>query len=67
MKALKYIIGIGIMVLLFSGCDDVDDMPPRLVDMTTSFVMPATPRLTIAERDIIQARKDAYTKALEDN
>ena len=64
MKALKYIIGIGIMVLLLSGCDDVDDMPPRLADISTTFIMPALPRLTNAERAVIQERRD---EALEEN
>ncbi len=64
MKVLKYIIGIGAVILLFSGCDDIDDMPPRLADISTTFIMPARPRLTNAEREIIQARIDAYNEAL---
>ena len=65
MKALKYIIGI--MVLVLSGCDDVDDMPPRLADISTTFIMPALPRLTNAERAVIQERRDAYNEAMEEN
>ena len=42
---------------MFTGCDDVDDTPPRLVDMKTEFVLPAPSRLTNAEQDIIQAKE----------
>lgn len=65
MKALKYIIGIGLAIFVFCGCDDVDDdMPPRIDDIRTTFIMPAPTRLTNAERDIVQARKDAYNEAI---
>ena len=52
MRTLKYTLGLGLFVLLFASCDDVDDTPPRLVDMKTEFVLPAPSRLTNAERDI---------------
>ncbi|WP_018336850.1 hypothetical protein [Butyricimonas synergistica] len=64
MKILKYIIGIGLIALLFGGCDDVDDMPPRIDDIRTTFILPAQSRLTNAERDIVQARIDAYKEAI---
>ena len=32
MRTLKYVLGLGLFMLLFTGCDDVDDTPPRLVD-----------------------------------
>ena len=41
MRTLKYTLGLGLFVLLFASCDDVDDTPPRLVDMKTEFVLPA--------------------------
>lgn len=36
MRTLKYTLGLGLFVLLFASCDDVDDTPPRLVDMKTN-------------------------------
>ena len=65
MRTLKYTLGLGLFVLLFASCDDVDDTPPRLVDMKTEFVLPAPSRLTNAERDIIQAKRDASQEAIE--
>jgi len=62
MRTLKYTLGLGLFVLLFASCDDT---PPRLVDMKTEFVLPAPSRLTNAERDIIQAKRDAYQEAIE--
>jgi len=64
MRTLKYVLGLGLFMLLFTGCDDVDDTPPRLVDMKTEFVLPVPSRLTNAERDIIQAKRDAYEEAI---
>ena len=64
MRTLKYMLGLGLFVLLFASCDDVDDTPPRLVDMKTEFVLPAPSRLTNAERDINQAKRDAYQEAI---
>ena len=55
MRTLKYVLGLGLFMLLFTGCDDVDDTPPRLVDMKSDLVLPAPSRFTYAERDIIQA------------
>ena len=65
MKTLKYILVIGLVALAFGGCDDVDDMPPRIDDIRTTFIIPAPTRLTNAERDYIQARRDAYEEAIE--
>lgn len=61
MKNLKYILGMIMVLSAFSGCStDVDDMPPRLNDVKTDFVLPAPARLTNAERDVIQAKKEVY-------
>ena len=54
MRTLKYMLGLGLFVLLFASCDDVE----------TEFVLPAPSRLTNAERDIIQAKRDAYQEAI---
>ena len=67
MKTLRYIIGICMVVLVFAGCrEDVDDMPPRMSDVRTEFVLPSPARLTNAERDVIQAKKDAYNALIEE-
>ena len=65
MKALKYIIGI--MVLVLSGCDDVEQRRCNKTNLFLPFIMPALPRLTNAERAVIQERRDAYNEALEEN
>lgn len=64
MRTLKYTLGIGIIRVIICKLCDVDDTPPRLVDMKTEFVLPAPSRLTNAERDIIQAKRDAYQEAI---
>lgn len=64
MRTLRYFVGLGLMVWLFSGCDEVDDAPPRLTDISTSFILPALPRLTVAEREIVQERINAYNEAI---
>ena len=47
MRTLKYTLGLGLFVLLFASCDDVDDTPPRLVDMKTEFVPVSYTHLTL--------------------
>lgn len=47
------------------GCEKPDELPPReeaFNDM--DFVLPALPRLTDAERDIVEAQKKAYEEAI---
>ena len=64
MRTLKYVLGLGLLMLLFTGCDDVDDTPPRLLDKKSDNLLPAPSRITKAERDIIQAKRDAYEEAI---
>ena len=54
-----------LFILFCWGCEKPDELPPReeaFNDM--DFVLPALPRLTDAERDIIEAQKNAYEKAI---
>ena len=47
------------------GCEKPDELPPReeaFNDM--DFVLPALPRLTDAERDIVEAQKKTYEEAI---
>ncbi|WP_065219952.1 MULTISPECIES: hypothetical protein [Butyricimonas] len=67
MKTLKYVIVLLAMGLLALACsEDVKDTPPRLTDINDNFILPIPPRLTNAEQDMVQAKRDAYDEAYGD-
>ena len=67
MKAMKKIYFYCVMLCMFFcwGCEKPNELPPReeaFNDM--DFTLPALPRLTDAERDIIAAQKQVYEEAI---
>ncbi len=67
MKTLKYILVVLMIGLSALACsEDVKDTPPRLVDINDNFILPALPRLTNAEADMVQAKREAYNETYGD-
>ena len=67
MKTIKYIIAIIVLVFSLMGCsENVKDMSPRVTDVNNEFRLPSPPKLTNAESDMVQAKRDAYNEAYGD-
>ena len=67
MKTIKYIIASIVLVFSLMGCsENVKDMPPRVTDVNNEFRLPSPPKLTNAESDMVQAKRDAYNEAYGD-
>lgn len=67
MKTIKYIIAITVLVFSLMGCsENVKNMPPRIADISNEFRLPSPPKLTNAESDMVQAKRDAYNEAYGD-
>lgn len=61
MKTLKYIIAAIVIVFALFGCsEDVKEMPPRVSDINDNFILPTPPKLTNAESDMVEAKREAY-------
>lgn len=64
MKVLKYIVVLFTMMLSLVACEEnVDDIPPRVTDIQSNFILPAPPKLTNTESDMVQAKREAYNEA----
>ena len=67
MKKMKYILILMAVSLSFAACgDDAEDMPERLSDVSNEFVLPTPTKLTNAERDAIQAKREIYNETYGD-
>ena len=67
MKAMKKIYFCCVMLCMFFcwGCEKPNELLPREEAFNAmDFTLPALPRLTDAERDIIAAQKQAYEEAI---
>lgn len=64
---MKYIAAVVVIVFSLFGCsEDVNEMPPRVSDVDNEFVLPALPKLTNAESDLVEAKRAAYYEAYGD-
>lgn len=62
-----YLFLVFTLFILCGACqEDVDDMPPRVTELTSDFILPTPTKLTTAERDLVQAKRDAYNEQYGD-
>lgn len=67
MKKTRYILLVLTLTIIGGACqEDVDDMPPRVTELTEDFILPSPVKLTTAERDLVQAKRDAYNELYGD-
>ncbi len=69
MKYMKYVCLFVCLLSVFAltGCDNSEEMTPRIEELTDVNLVIPTTRLTYEERDIIKNMAEEYEKAVSEN
>ena len=62
-----YLLVSSLFILSLTGCDNNEELTPRIEDITNNDLVIPTTRLTYEERDIIKNMMAEYEKAVEEN
>lgn len=64
MKKIKYTLGL-IALMAFGGCSNIDEVPPKTNNLTTTYTLPKPSMLTADERAEINERTARYHEAVK--
>lgn len=66
MKTFKIIVSLIFFSILFSACENIDEVPPRTEGYASkTFIVPSPSVLSVQERNEVTSLQDEYDNAIK--